>query len=64
MVAYVQCREVGKKAWRFLTPGAGLNRLKIHASRFETAEKAQALIDANKDDNPEWEWRVRDAGAA
>jgi hypothetical protein len=58
MTAHVQCREVGKKTWRYLTSNGGLNRLRVHASRFDTAEKAQKLIDANKDDNPEWEWRV------
>lgn len=58
MTHAIKCREVGKKGWSFLSSGGHLNRLKIHASRFETAAKAQALIDANKDDNPGWEWKV------
>lgn len=56
----IKCREVGKKAWAFLTPRGGLSRLRIHAARFDTVEKARALIDANKDDNPEWQFRVVD----
>jgi hypothetical protein len=61
-MAYVQCRKVGAKAWRYLTSRDSLNRLRIHAARFESVAKAQALIDANRDDNPEWEWRVQEAG--
>ena len=61
MAAYVQCRMVGRKQWRFLTPKDGLNRLRVHAARFETLAKAQALIDANAADNPEWEWRAVEA---
>ena len=57
MTAYVKCREVGQKTWAFLARD-GVNRLRVHAVRFENAEKAQALIDANKDDNPEWEFKV------
>ena len=62
--AYVKCRLIGRKAWRFLTPGDGLSRLRIHAARFATGEAAQALVDANRDDNPEWEWQIVMAGGA
>jgi hypothetical protein len=58
MVAYVKCREVGKAKFAFLTPKMGLNHLKVHAARFESLEKAQALIDANAADNPEWEFKA------
>lgn len=54
---YVKVREIGKKQWLFLSRG-GANRLRIHASIFATKEKAQALIDENAPDNPEWEWKV------
>ena len=57
MVAYVKCRKKGRKTWLFLTAN-GVNRLRIHAGRFETVEKAQAQIDANTADNPEWEFKV------
>jgi hypothetical protein len=58
MIFYVKCREVGKKQFLFLTSRGGLNRLRIHAARFETKDKAQALIDENAADNPEWEFKV------
>lgn len=54
----IKCRETGGKSWSFLSSGGGLNRLKIHAARFDSKDKAQAVIDANKDDNPDWEWKV------
>jgi hypothetical protein len=54
---FIKVREKGRKAWAFLARG-GTSRLRVHASRFETPEKAQALIDANAADNPEWEWKV------
>ena len=57
MAAYVKCRRVGRKTWLFLNAN-GVTRLRIHAGRFETVEKAQALIDANAADNPEWEFKV------
>jgi hypothetical protein len=56
-VHYVKCREVGRKAWAFLAPD-GVSRLRVHAARFSDAAKAQALIDANAADNPEWEFKV------
>lgn len=58
MTHAIKCREVGQKSWAFLASKGSLNRLKIHACRFETKEKAQAVIDENKDDNPGWEWKV------
>lgn len=54
---YVKCREKGSKGWTFLTSN-GCSRLRIHAARFVNAEIAQAFIDANAADNPEWEFRV------
>lgn len=56
-MAYVKVREVGKARWVFLSKG-GVNRLRIHALRFETIEKARALIDENAADNPEWEFKA------
>jgi hypothetical protein len=56
--AFVKCREKGRKTWAFLTPGAGLNRLRVHAARFDTLAKAQALIDENAADNPEWDFKA------
>lgn len=55
--AFIKCREIGRKQWAFLTAN-GCNRLRIHAVRFDTVEKAQALIDENAADNPEWEWLI------
>lgn len=57
MTFHINVREIGKKQWRFLS-GNGTNRLRIHALNFETRDKAQALIDDNAADNPEWEWKV------
>jgi hypothetical protein len=51
--AFIKCREIGRKQW-----ASGVNRLRIHAIRFATVEKAQALIDENAADNPEWEWLI------
>jgi hypothetical protein len=64
MAAHIKCRLIGRKAWRFLTPGDGLNRLRIHAARFATHEAAQMLVEANRDDNPEWEWLIVSAESA
>ena len=58
MVFHVKCREVGKKKFLFLTSNGGLNNLRIHAATFASREKAQALVDENAADNPEWEFRV------
>lgn len=57
MAAHVKCRLKGRKTWAFLARG-GTNRLRIHALRFETMEKAQALVDENAEDNPEWEFKA------
>lgn len=59
--SFIKLRVVGAKRWLFLTSAGGCTSLRVHASRFPSAEKAQALIDANKADNPEWEWKVVDA---
>lgn len=42
----IKCRVAGTKTWSFLS-NRGSNRLRVHAIRFATAEKAQALIDNN-----------------
>lgn len=63
-IHYVKCREKGKKRFAFLTSKGALNNLTIHAARFESAEKAEALIAANAADNPEWEFKVVQAGRA
>lgn len=55
--SYIKCREIGDKTWVFLSRG-GTNHLRVHALRFATAERAQAVIDENAADNPEWEWKV------
>lgn len=55
---YIKCRKIGSKRFAFLTPRGGLNHLRIHASQFESQDKAQSLIDENKADNPEWEWLI------
>ena len=55
----IKCRVVGGRSWSFLS-SRGSNRLRIHALRFATAEKAQALIDNNSEENPAWEWKVVD----
>jgi hypothetical protein len=57
-VVYIKLRSGNEKRWSFLTSSGGTTYLRIHAARFASAEKAQALIDANKDDNPGFEWRV------
>lgn len=55
-VCRIKVREIGDKSWKFLSRG-GVNRLKIHALQF-TREDAEKLIAENKDDNPEWEWKI------
>lgn len=57
-VFFIKFRSGTEKRWSFLTSGGGSSYLRIHAARFGSAEKAQAVIDANKDDNPEFSWRV------
>jgi hypothetical protein len=63
-VFYIRCRKKGRKRWGFLTSTGGCNRLKIYAARFETAEKAHALIYDNAAISPEWEWQVMAAEKA
>lgn len=58
MAIYVKVRERGTIQFNFIAPGGRTTRLKIHAARFESREKAQAFIDANAPDNPEFEWKV------
>lgn len=53
----IKLRLKGKKRWAFLS-SRGTNLLRIHAVRFATADKAQALIDENSDDNPEWDFQT------
>jgi hypothetical protein len=55
----IKCRVVGEKSWSFLS-NRGSSRLRVHAVLFATAEKAQALIDNNSEENPAWEWKVVD----
>ena len=55
----IKCRVVGTKSWSFLS-SRGSNRLRIHAIRFATAEKAHGFIDRNSEENPAWEWKVVD----
>lgn len=57
MAAYIKVRERGRNTWVFLARG-GTSRLRVHALQFATPERAQALIDDNAPDNPEWEWKV------
>jgi hypothetical protein len=58
---HVKVREPGAKRFYFLTSNGGMNALRIHAAIFASAEKAQALIDANAPDNPGWDWKVQPA---
>lgn len=56
-MVYIKIREVGKKTWKFLARD-GSTRLRIHAASFADETAAQRLIDENKADNPEWEWKI------
>lgn len=58
MTYAIKCRMAGEKTFGFLTPKGGVNKLKIHAGQFPTKERAQAVIDENAGDNPEWEFKV------
>lgn len=57
MIEYaIKIRRVGAKSWWFLS-GTGINRLRIHASRFSDEAKAQSMLDANAP-NSDYEWKV------
>lgn len=56
-IAMIKVRELGDKRWVFLARG-GTTRLRVHALRFESYDKANALIEENAADNPEWEWKA------
>lgn len=56
-IAYIKCREKGRKAWWFLSDN-GINRLRVHAVRFADIDAAQRVIDANRADNPEWDFKA------
>lgn len=55
--SFIKVREKGRRGWTFLARG-GVSRLRVHALRFETAERARALIAENEGDNPGWDWRI------
>lgn len=48
---YVKAREKGKRAWYFVTPRLGLNRLRIHASMFTREQAEQAAAEWAKQDD-------------
>jgi len=56
-IAMIKVRELGAKRWAFLARN-GTTRLRVHALRFESYDKAQRLINENAADNPEWEWKT------
>jgi hypothetical protein len=58
MTYAIKCRMHGEKTFGFLTSSGGVNKLRIHAGRFATMERAQAVIDDNANDNPEWDFKV------
>lgn len=57
-MVYIKLKLRTDKRYGFLTPSGGVNHLKVHAARFDSVEKAQAIINENVTDNPEWDWRV------
>jgi hypothetical protein len=59
----LKIREKGKRAWYFVTSKGGSNRLRIHAARFDDAEKAQAVIDKYAAENDHLEFKVVDLTA-
>lgn len=63
MVAYVKMRERAKAkgAWWFVTPNGGGNRLRIHASRFESMEKAEAFVAKYTPLEPDLEFKAVEA---
>lgn len=54
----IKVRREGEKTFAFLSNGGSLNRLKIHAIRFQERETAQLLLDESAPSNPGTEWRV------
>lgn len=60
---FIKVREVGKTRWAFLGSGGRTTSLRIHAVRFASKDRAQAIIDENAPDNPEWEWKTVSAAA-
>jgi hypothetical protein len=56
-IAMIKVREVGATRWQFLSRD-GTTKLRVHALRFPSYDKAQALIEENVADNPEWEWKT------
>lgn len=61
MAYHIKLRKVGGKSWRFLSSNGRINGLRVHAVIFSDEAKAQAVIDENAADNPEWEWCIRKA---
>lgn len=57
-VYFVKARKAGSKGWAFLTSKGGTNRLRVHAARFPTTERANAVAKFCIEDNPSWEFRV------
>lgn len=54
----IRFRQKGRRSWRYLTSKGGGNRLRIHAARFDSREKAQAVIDESAAENADFEMEV------
>lgn len=48
----------GAKAWAFLTPKGGTNRLRVHATQFDSRDRADQVRDQVAADNPGHQFKV------
>ena len=53
----IKVLEAGNRSWTFRTP-YGANRMRVHATRFDTEREALHAIDADRSEHPDWVWKV------
>lgn len=60
MIVYVKARARTATRFLFVTAKGGLNALRIHAARFNSAASARRFIADNEAANPNIVWKVVD----
>ena len=54
----IRARRKSGGQWNFITPTGGLNRLKVHACRWEDGARAPAVLDGFIKQSSEYEFQV------
>lgn len=54
----IKVREKGKRAWYFVTPSGGMNRLRVHAAQWNGKDKAESSAAYAAGNNERYEFKV------